>query len=79
MSTPDPTADPFDQSAPPSDPTPTGGQAPAGKAPKSHGGGDVVIDPADLDRDVPTPATSDPAEMVDGGELGGVSGQGGAG
>ena len=40
-------------------------------------GTDVGADPADLDAD--TPATSDPEQMTDDGELGGVGGQGGAG
>ena len=52
---------------------------PAAVAPKSNEGGDVVVDPDDLTDDPEVPATSDPAEMTDGGELGGTSGQGGAG
>ncbi|MCW2615615.1 MAG: hypothetical protein JWN08_2609 [Frankiales bacterium] len=48
-------------------------------APDVPEGTDVVVDPADLDDAVDTPATSDPDEMVDDGELGGTAGQGGAG
>jgi hypothetical protein len=40
-------------------------------------GTDVSADPADLDAD--TPATSDPEQMTDDDDLGGVAGQGGAG
>lgn len=54
---------------------------PAADAPNTHEGGDVVVEPADLDLDVPTPATSDPAEMTEDEALGGVGGgsPGGAG
>ena len=52
---------------------------PAAEAPSSHEGGDVVVDPADLEADPPVPATSDPDEMTDDGTLGGTGGQGGAG
>ena len=44
-------------------------------------GTDISADPADLEvqDDADTPATSDPEQMSDGGELGGAGGQGGAG
>ena len=45
-------------------------------------GTDVGADPADLDGEAPatgTPATSDPEQMTDDGDLGGTGGQGGAG
>ncbi len=41
-------------------------------------GTDVSADPADLDA-TDTPATSDPEQMTDDDDLGGVAGQGGAG
>ena len=41
-------------------------------------GTDISADPADLES-ADTPATSDPEELTDGGELGGAGGQGGAG
>lgn len=53
---------------------------PAAEAPRSHEGGDVTVDPADLENP-PTPATSDPDEMTEDEALGGVGGgsPGGAG
>ena len=41
-------------------------------------GTDVSVDPDDLET-TETPATSDPEQLTDGGELGGAGGQGGAG
>ena len=52
-----------------------------GQAATPPGGTDVTVDPADLDRPVDRPATSDPAEMTEDEALGGVGGgsPGGAG
>ena len=41
-------------------------------------GTDISADPQDLETSE-TPATSDPEQLTDGGELGGAGGQGGAG
>ena len=41
-------------------------------------GTDISADPADLDT-TETPATTDPEQLTDDGELGGAGGQGGAG
>ena len=44
-------------------------------------GTDIDLDPAEVDAADPAdkPATTDPEQLVDDGELGGVGGQGGAG
>ena len=47
-------------------------------SPQVFEGTDIHVEAADLE-EPPTPATTDPEEMTDGGELGGTGGQGGAG
>ena len=48
------------------------------KHPPVLDGTDISVDPDNLETDE-TPATSDPEQLTDGGELGGAGGQGGAG